>query len=411
MLQLLLAIATAATMAPRPNDGLTADVRHELARGLVTNNLELGIEDDNGIIVLTGTVPDLFSQKRAVERTKLVVGVRAVVDRMKLQMEPIDDQALRDDLVAALHTDPLTRNEGIGVAVKDGVVTLTGTVSSEQRRAQAVRIAERGDSVTRVVNGLQVAYAFDRSDPAIRADVISELRWDPHVDADLTMVAVHDGVVTLSGLVGSTTERDRITEDAWIAGVRAVDSNRLTVNSLFGDYDLRHEPFPVRSDGAIAQTIQQASGLDPRLLYSDLEPEVVAGVVTLMGQVNDEPARQAALELARDTVGVVQVDDDLHIVKNQAEAAPLTLGWRELWPGWTSLRDGLAAAEIRQELRWDPALAADHVKVRVVDGHALLTGRVGSAVAVLDAEHDAYDGGAESVASHLQVTKDLPGTR
>lgn len=411
MLQLLIAIVTAATMAPRSNDGLTANVRHELARGLVTNNLELGVTDDDGIIVLRGTVPDLFSEHRAVERAKLVVGVRAVVDRMKIQTEPIDDQALRDDLVAALHTDPLTRNEGVGVAVKNGVVTLSGTVSSEQRRAQARRIAERGDGVTRVVNGLQVAYSYGRSDAAIHADVVSKLRWDPHVDADLTMVAVHHGVVTLSGLVGSTTEKDREAEDAWIAGVREVDSNRLTVNSLFGDYDLRHEPFPVRSDAAIANTIQQAQGLDPMLIYSDLEPEVVAGVVTLMGQVNSERARQAALELARDTVGVVQVDDDLHLIKNSGTAKPLTMGWRELWPGWTSLRDGLTSAEIRQELRWDPALDADHVKVQVDDGHALLSGRVGSAVAVLDAEHDAYDGGAESVASHLRVTKDLPGTR
>jgi len=49
--------------------------------------------------------------------------------------------------------------------------------------------------------------------------------------------------------------------------------------------------------------------------------------------------------------------------------------------------------------------------VRVEDGHALLTGRVNSAVAVVDAERDAYDGGAQSVASQLEVTKDQPVAR
>ncbi len=390
---------------------LAAAVRRQLARGPVTEKLDLDVRADRGIVILRGSVPHVLAKRRAVERARLVVGVRAVSDRLTVASASIGDAELRDELVDALHADPLTRDEDIQVAVKGGVVTLSGTASSAQRRAQARRIAERGDGVTRVRDGLRVSYAFARADSAIRADVVSVLRWDPHIDADLTTVSVHGDMVTLSGFVGTRAERDREEEDAWVEGVAEVDSNPLIVNWLFGDPGVRHQPFPVRSDAQIANTIQDGAGIDPRLARSDVEPEVVAGVVTLMGQVSSNAARRAALSLARDTVGVIRVDDDLHVIAPAHVAPPLTLGWQELWPGWTSLRDGLAADQIRQELRWDPAVDAERVKVQVHDGHALLTGEVNSVLAIPGAERDAYDAGAVSVASQLRVAKNQPVMR
>ena len=53
-----------------------------------------------------------------------------------------------------------------------------------------------------------VAKTQVRSDVDIRNDVQFELKWDPKITSSDIAVAVKDGVVTLSGFVGSYWEKD-----------------------------------------------------------------------------------------------------------------------------------------------------------------------------------------------------------
>ena len=70
------------------------------------------------------------------------------------------DAEIRDDVINELQWDPqVTEPEAIGVAVKDGAVTLTGHVPSYAEKLAAARAAERVYGVKAVANDLKVQFA------------------------------------------------------------------------------------------------------------------------------------------------------------------------------------------------------------------------------------------------------------
>src|SRR5882762_11930659 len=70
------------------------------------------------------------------------------------------DAEIRDDVINELHWDQqVTEPEAIGVAVKDGAVTLTGHVPSYAEKLAAARAAERVYGVKAVANDLKVQFS------------------------------------------------------------------------------------------------------------------------------------------------------------------------------------------------------------------------------------------------------------
>ena len=67
------------------------------------------------------------------------------------------DQDLQRDVIAELNWSPMLRNEEIGVAVKEGVVTLSGTVSNFAKKFEAERAAEKIHGVKAVALDLTVS--------------------------------------------------------------------------------------------------------------------------------------------------------------------------------------------------------------------------------------------------------------
>jgi osmotically-inducible protein OsmY len=67
-----------------------------------------------------------------------------------------------------------------------------------------------------------------KSDREIHRDVASELYWSPFVDADRVTIDVDNGVVTLTGAVGSPRERLVARDNALEGGALAVN-NDLTI--------------------------------------------------------------------------------------------------------------------------------------------------------------------------------------
>jgi osmotically-inducible protein OsmY len=113
------------------------------------------------------------------------------------------DAELQQDVVNELEWEPTIDAAEIGVAVKDGVVTLSGYVDSYVRKWAAERAAARVFGVRAVDEEIQVRLrgSLKRSDEDIAGAVASVLEWNVLVPHDRVKVHVQDGLVTLSGEV------------------------------------------------------------------------------------------------------------------------------------------------------------------------------------------------------------------
>jgi osmotically-inducible protein OsmY len=139
------------------------------------------------------------------------------------------DSELREDVEEELGWEPSVDEGRIGVAVADGIVTLTGEVGSFAAKWNAERAVERVEGVRGVANDTQVRLVGQYSDTDIARAAVDALTWNSLVPSDRVTVRVENGWVTLQGEVNYDYER-RAAERAvrYLDGVTGV-SNLVTV--------------------------------------------------------------------------------------------------------------------------------------------------------------------------------------
>ena len=147
--------------------------------------------------------------------------------------EQIDDATIVTEVKAKLAGDPDVKSFGIDVDSVDGMVSLRGNVDTGSQRAETERIARGVKGVHGVRNELTVrspeSVGTHIDDAGITAAVKAAFATDPDVKALSIDVDTRDGVVTLSGRVGSPGERIKAEDIARRTnGVKAVH-NELTV--------------------------------------------------------------------------------------------------------------------------------------------------------------------------------------
>src|SRR5438132_11076095 len=113
------------------------------------------------------------------------------------------DQDIQRDVLNELKWEPRVQPNEIGVAVKDGVVTLTGWVESYAKKWAAEEAAHRVRGVLAVANDIEVRLptAAERTDADVAAAAVRALEWDAAVPVDKLDITVSRGWVTLRGEV------------------------------------------------------------------------------------------------------------------------------------------------------------------------------------------------------------------
>jgi BON domain len=94
------------------------------------------------------------------------------------------DQEIQTDVLTELRWDLGTPAKDIGVAVKDGVVTLTGTVDTYLNKWKAEQAAHRVIGVAAVANDTTVRTIGERTDSDIAVAAVHALKWNTGVPAD-----------------------------------------------------------------------------------------------------------------------------------------------------------------------------------------------------------------------------------
>ncbi|HEX3850864.1 MAG TPA: BON domain-containing protein [Polyangiaceae bacterium] len=345
-------------MAVATDDDIRLAVSTELGRDQHIHDANVQVQATNGAVTLTGTVDNLLSRERAARLAAMVRGVRSVDDRIEVIPALRPDSEIAADVRKALEYNPATAIMPITVRVRNAVVTLTGTITSWQEQQLAERVANGVRGVRFTQNDLTTQPNTRRTATEIADDVKSRLGWDALVEHDPITVSVQDRQVVLSGTTGSLAERVRAANDARVDGVVGVDASRLLVDTAQRpDANLRRVAVS-KSDAEIAKAIMNAARYDPRIRAANITPRVADGAVTLLGTVDTLSARMAAAALARNTVGVRTVNNELTV-------RPLR-----------RVSNAILQHQVSDALVFDPLVDMSHVKLTVDNGQVTLTGSV-----------------------------------
>ncbi|HEY7234004.1 MAG TPA: BON domain-containing protein [Gemmatimonadaceae bacterium] len=210
------------------------------------------------------------------------------------------DTVLQKDVIDELRWDPRVKQKEIGVAARDGVVTITGSVESFAERWAVERAVERVAGVRVVANEIDVKLpsSLVRTDSDIAHQMRQAFKWDVQVPDELITAEVTKGWVTLEGEVGWNFQREAAAQAVRnLAGVRGV-TNLIRVKSSISAYDVNlkiKDALRRRADRDAANIQVQANG----------------DVVTLKGTVSSFAERRAAEGVAWSAPGVHEVKDEL----------------------------------------------------------------------------------------------------
>lgn len=209
---------------------------------------------------------------------------------------------VQEDVIAELSSEPSIDATNIGVVVRDGIVTLFGTVPSFPDKRGAEHAAERVSGVKGVADETTVDLQIfcKRTDQEIALSAVNALSWQVKVPEGDIKVLVEGGWLTLDGMVGHNFERNAAHEAVrQLNGVLGVN-NRIMLKPAVNASDLKTK---------IEAAFRRAAELDA----TTVGLSVVGNKVELSGKVRTWAERKEAERAAWSAPGVSQVDNYLEI--------------------------------------------------------------------------------------------------
>jgi osmotically-inducible protein OsmY len=209
---------------------------------------------------------------------------------------------LRQYVIDELDFDPSFDSANVGVAVENGVVTLTGHVGSYAEKIAAEKAAQRVKGVHAVAQEIEVRYPEQKktADDQIAERAVAIIGWDAMVPVDAVMVKVQKGWVTLAGNV------------EWQYQRTAAESAIRRLSGVIGVTNLI-EVKPRIQPQNIKAKIMEALKRNAELEADSIRVTVKDDKVTLEGRVKAWFERGIAERAAWSAPGVKSVEDRLSI--------------------------------------------------------------------------------------------------
>ncbi|MBS1527816.1 MAG: BON domain-containing protein [Bacteroidetes bacterium] len=212
------------------------------------------------------------------------------------------DIEIQKDVMDELKWDPFLNSSEIGVAVKNGIVTLSGIVDSYSKKVTAEKAAKRVTGVRAVAEDIKVGISpsYRKTDTEIAEAVYNALKWHTAVQEDKIKIKVEDGIVKLEGEVEWDYQRVAAkTAIQFLTGVRSV-INLITVRPKISAIDVKQK---------IKSAFQRHASVDSSKITAD----VLGNKVILHGKVRSFTEKEDAEDAAWSAPGVEQVESKLEV--------------------------------------------------------------------------------------------------
>ena len=216
----------------------------------------------------------------------------------------MNDSKLRQDVLEELSWQPHIPAAQISVTADQGVVHLSGYVTTYAQKIAAEQAVKRVVGVrAAVVESLEVKVAegISAADEELAARARASLSWAALVPSGQVQVDVQSRWVTLSGQLDWHFQR---------TAAETIVRNLAGVAGVSNDITLRAHPQTTDLKAAIERALKRSSDLDARFI----RVKVVDGLVTLEGAVGSWHARERAEEAAWMAPGVSAVHDMLVVM-------------------------------------------------------------------------------------------------
>ena len=213
----------------------------------------------------------------------------------------MDDKTLRQNIIDELEFDPSIDAAHIGLAVDDGVVTLSGHVSSYEEKLAAEQAVRRVKGVKAIAQEIEVRYKYQlkTDDDQIARRAADVLAWNL-VPADSVQVTVQKGWVTLSGKVDWQYQK--------VAAESAV-SKLVGVSGITNLIELK--PHAEAKD--VKHKIMAALHRSAQVEANHVHVTVIGDKVRLDGKVKAWYERDIVRRAAWSAPGVTQVEDNIKV--------------------------------------------------------------------------------------------------
>jgi osmotically-inducible protein OsmY len=423
------------TPVSRPDKDIRKDILTVLKQDPATESYQVAVSVQDAVATLTGSVGSYAEKQLAARIAKGIKGVKEVRNDVTINyLAKRTDPEIAADVKSRLQWDIWINGGLVNPVVKDGKVTLTGTIGSAISKWRAFEDAFVNGVTSVDDSGLKIKPLAGKGAQRESEDVISPdseikqavqaaLRLDPRVSAFSPDVTVEDGGVILGGKVGNLKAKISAEQDAKnIMGVWRVD-NLLKVR-----------PNGRRTDAEMEKQLKAALSWDPLLDSSTIDVAVINRTAYLSGGVESRFEKTEAQDVASRIKGVVLVRNHLKV---EPDFSAYYQGWPEYsyygwpdysyydWPynyGWPYstgsayydpamygpqpyLSDEQIKKNIEDKFFWSPFVDRDDVKVTVHGGVATLSGTVGTWIGYGEADKDAHKGGATAVLNQIKVKK------
>ncbi len=212
------------------------------------------------------------------------------------------DSEIQKDVMEELKWEPFLNATEIGVAVKNGAVTLSGTVDSYLKKTTAEKAAKRVAGVKAVVEDIEVKYSTDiaRNDTEVAQAVLNALKWHSAINEEKIKVKVENGIVTLDGEVDWDFQRNSvILQIENLIGIKKIVNN-ITVKSGVVPSELKRK---------ISDAFHRSATVDAE----NIKVDVSGNTIILEGKVRSWAEKNDAEKAVWSSPGITKVKNKLEI--------------------------------------------------------------------------------------------------
>ncbi|MHA4844132.1 BON domain-containing protein [Flavitalea antarctica] len=212
------------------------------------------------------------------------------------------DIQIQKDVQDELNWEPFINASEIGVAVKNGIVTLSGQVDSYAKKLAAENAAKRVSGVKAVAEDIQIGVspANRRNDTELAQAILNALQWHSAIQEEKIKIKVEDGNVRLEGEV--EWEYQRVSAESTI-------QNLAGIKSILNLIKVKPKTTPTEVKQKIIAAFQRSAVVDA----ANIKVDVSGARVTLRGKVRSFAEKHDAERAAWAAPGVNTIESKLEV--------------------------------------------------------------------------------------------------